>query len=178
MRCLFESYPTPQIQWIKMSRTVQDPEGRILAVGIDQGVNDITTKQIDHNLYESILSVCRNTLLAFEKKKNLYSYFQYSPNERDFGLTFECRALNPRLGRHAFVLQRAQPPHKVNVTDIKPFSTGVELLVENSNNSDLPIFQYIVKYDLHNVEHNQWQSIVFPGSIRIIEKTDVKPNRK
>ena len=57
MRCLFESYPIPQIQWIKMSRTVQDPEGRILAVGIDNGVNDITTKQIGHTLYESILSV-------------------------------------------------------------------------------------------------------------------------
>ncbi len=57
MRCKFESYPAPQIQWIKMSRTVQDPEGRILAVDIDNGVNDITTKQIGPTLYESVLSV-------------------------------------------------------------------------------------------------------------------------
>ena len=57
MRCLFESYPSPQIQWIKLSRTVQDPEGRILAVDIDTGVNDITTKQLGSTLYESVLSV-------------------------------------------------------------------------------------------------------------------------
>ena len=57
MRCLFESYPTPQIQWIKLSRTVQDPEGRILAVGIDNGVNEIVTKQIGATLYESVLAV-------------------------------------------------------------------------------------------------------------------------
>ncbi len=56
-RCVFESYPSPQIQWIKLSRTVQDPEGRILAADIDTGVNDITTKQIGPTRYESILSV-------------------------------------------------------------------------------------------------------------------------
>ncbi len=57
MRCQFESYPSPQIQWIKLSRTVQDPEGRILAVDIDNGVNDITIKQIGSIVYESVLSV-------------------------------------------------------------------------------------------------------------------------
>ena len=57
MRCLFESYPPPQIQWIKMSRTVQDPEGRILAIGIDNGVNNITSEPIGATRYESILSV-------------------------------------------------------------------------------------------------------------------------
>ena len=57
MRCQFESYPPPQIQWIKMSRTVQDPEGRMLAVDVDNGVNDITTKQLGNTLFESVLSV-------------------------------------------------------------------------------------------------------------------------
>ena len=57
MRCQFESYPPPQIQWIKMTRSVQDPEGRVLAMDIDNGVNDITTKQIGSTLYESVLSV-------------------------------------------------------------------------------------------------------------------------
>lgn len=57
MRCQFESYPSPQIQWIKLSRTVQDPEGRILAVDIDNGVNDITIRQIGPISYESVLSV-------------------------------------------------------------------------------------------------------------------------
>lgn len=46
-----------------MSRTVQDPEGRILAVDIDTGVNEITSKQIGSTLYESELSViARKTL--------------------------------------------------------------------------------------------------------------------
>ena len=40
-----------------MSRTVQDPEGRILAIGIDNGVNNITSEQIGATRYESILSV-------------------------------------------------------------------------------------------------------------------------
>ena len=62
MRCQFESYPSPQIQWIKLSRTVQDPEGRILAADIDNGVNDITIKQIGPITYESVLSVNRFSL--------------------------------------------------------------------------------------------------------------------
>jgi hypothetical protein len=57
MRCQFESYPPPQIQWIKMSRTAQDVDGRVLAMDIDTGVNDITMKQLASTLYESILSV-------------------------------------------------------------------------------------------------------------------------
>lgn len=61
MRCQFESYPSPQIQWIKLSRTIQDPEGRILAVDIDNGVNDITVRQIGPINYESVLSVSNET---------------------------------------------------------------------------------------------------------------------
>jgi hypothetical protein len=65
MRCQFESYPPPQIQWIKMIRTVQDPEGRLLAVDVDSGVNDVTTKQLGSILFESVLSVNR---IFFELK--------------------------------------------------------------------------------------------------------------
>ena len=57
MRCQFESYPPPDIHWIKMSRTMQDPEGRVLAVDVDNGVNDITTKQLGSALFETVLSV-------------------------------------------------------------------------------------------------------------------------
>ena len=71
MRCRFESYPSPQIQWIKMSRTLQDPQGRILAVGIDNGVNDINTKQIGTLLYESILSVNIHFFYRFNFKKKI-----------------------------------------------------------------------------------------------------------
>lgn len=68
IRCQFQSYPSPQIQWIKLSRTVQDPEGRILAVKIDNGVNDITVKQIGPILYESVLSVKKFSLLKSKFK--------------------------------------------------------------------------------------------------------------
>ncbi|UJR25993.1 hypothetical protein I4U23_007340 [Adineta vaga] len=110
MRCQFESYPPPHIQWIKMVRTVQDPEGRILAVDVDNGVNDITTKQLGSALFESVLS--------------------YTPNERDFGISFECRALNPRVGRHSFTLQRAEPPKKVRVSEVKPLTNGVDIVLQ------------------------------------------------
>lgn len=65
MRCQFESYPPPQIQWIKMSRTVQDPEGRLLDVDIDNGVNDITIKQLGPILFESVLSVSSSNSTVF-----------------------------------------------------------------------------------------------------------------
>ena len=77
MRCQFESYPSPQIQWIKLSRTVQDPEGRILAVDIDNGVNDITIRQIGPISYESILSVSygdRRKIEAIEFSDLVYTY--------------------------------------------------------------------------------------------------------
>ena len=57
MRCQFESHPPPQIQWVKMSRSAQDPEGRLLDIDIDSGVNDITVKQLGATLFESVLSV-------------------------------------------------------------------------------------------------------------------------
>jgi hypothetical protein len=75
MRCQFESYPSPQIQWIKLSRTIQDPDGRILAVDIDNDVNDITIKQIGSIIYESVLSV-NNLLLFFLNEKFLFSILQ------------------------------------------------------------------------------------------------------
>ncbi|CAF3571045.1 unnamed protein product [Adineta steineri] len=159
IRCLFDSYPPPQIQWLKMSRTVQDPEGRILAVDIDNGVNDITTKQIGSTHYESILS--------------------YTPTERDFGLSFECRALNPRLGRHSFTLQRAQPPKRVNITQVKSLPNGVEIFIQSSEMGDLPITQYILKYDIKNTKNSQLQTLIIPAHIlseQIIKVENLRPS--
>ena len=68
MRCQFESYPPPDIHWIKMERTVQDRDGRVLAVDVDNGVNDITMKQLGPTLFESVLSVN-----LFEEKKRIGS---------------------------------------------------------------------------------------------------------
>ncbi|CAF1189962.1 unnamed protein product [Rotaria sordida] len=159
MRCQFESYPSPHIQWIKMSRTIQDPQGRILAVGIDNGVNDITIKQIGTTLYESVLS--------------------YTPTEGDFGLSFECRALNPRIGRHSFTLQRAQPPKKVNITHVKPLSNGVEIFIQSFENDDLPVVQYILKYDLQDTKDSQLQTLIVPAqksTKQIIKVENLRPS--
>ncbi|UJR22927.1 hypothetical protein I4U23_025955 [Adineta vaga] len=159
MRCLFESYPVPQIQWIKMSRTLQDPEGRILATDIDNGVNDITTRQLGLTLFESVLS--------------------YTPTERDFGLSFECRALNPRIGRHSFTLQRAKPPKKVNITEVKSFSTGAEIFIQSLEMGDLPIVQYILKYDLQSTKHSQLQTLIVPAQVsakQIIKIENLQPS--
>ncbi|CAF3679675.1 unnamed protein product [Adineta steineri] len=142
MRCQFESYPPPQIQWIKMSRTVQDPEGRVLAVDVDNGVNDITTKQLGSTLFESVLS--------------------YTPNEHDFGLSFECRALNPRVGRHSYTLQRAEPPKKIRITEVKPLTNGVEILVQPPETGGLPLTEYIVKYSLTDKADEQPQTLTIP----------------
>jgi len=145
MRCQFESYPPPEIHWIKMSRTVHDPEGRVLAVDVDTGVNDITTKQLSSILFESVLS--------------------YTPTERDFGLSFECRASNPRVGRHSFTLQRAEPPKKVQVTEVKPLTNGVEIFVQNPETGGLPILEYTLKYNSAEKSDEQPQTITIPAQI-------------
>ncbi|CAF0836880.1 unnamed protein product [Rotaria sordida] len=143
MRCQFESHPPPQIQWIKMSRTTQEPEGRILDVDVDSGVNDITTKQLDSTLFESVLS--------------------YTPSEYDFGLSFECRAINPRVGRHSFTLQRAEPPNKVRVIEIKPLTNGVEILVQPPESGGLPLMEYIIKYGLADRTDDQQETLTIPA---------------
>lgn len=143
MRCQFESYPPPQIQWIKMTRSVQDPEGRVLAMDIDNGVNDITTKQIGSTLYESVLS--------------------YTPSDRDFGLSFECRAINPRVGRHSFTLQRAEPPKKVRVTEVKPLTNGAEIVIQPPESGGLPLIEYVVKYDPLDKPDGESQTLTIPA---------------
>ncbi|CAF5118438.1 unnamed protein product [Rotaria magnacalcarata] len=143
MRCQFESYPPPQIRWIKMSRTVQDPEGRLLDVDVDNGVNDITTKQLGSTLFESILS--------------------YTPSERDFGLSFECRAVNPRVGRHSFTLQRAEPPQKIRIVEIKPLTNGVDIIIQPPESGGLPLIEYTVKYSAADKADDQQETLTIPG---------------
>ena len=80
-------------------------------------------------------------------------------------MSFECRALNPRIGRHAFTLQRAQPPKKVNVTQIKALSNGAEITAQAPQTGDLPLLQYILKYDLQDAKNSQLQTLIVPGKI-------------
>jgi hypothetical protein len=58
MRCQFDSYPAPTIQWVKMIRTPQDPDGgHVLVQDNDPQVIDILTRQIGPTLYETQLTV-------------------------------------------------------------------------------------------------------------------------
>jgi hypothetical protein len=79
-------------------------------------------------------------------------------------LSFECRALNPRIGRHTFTLQRAQPPKKVNITQVKPLANGAEISIQSSEIGDLPLIQYILKYDLEDTKDSQLQTLIVPGT--------------
>ncbi len=76
---------------------------------------------------------------------------------------FECRALNPRIGRHTFTLQRAQPPAKVNITQVKPLANSAEITIQSSETGELPLIQYILKYDLQNTKDSQLQTLIVPG---------------
>jgi len=61
-----------------MIRTVQDPEGRLLAVDVDSGVNDVTTKQLGSILFESVLSVNRIFFeLKFKCKREFCLVYTY-----------------------------------------------------------------------------------------------------
>ncbi|CAF4831018.1 unnamed protein product, partial [Rotaria socialis] len=86
----------------------------------------------------------------------------YTPTEADFGLSFECRAMNPRIGRHSFTLQRAQPPKKINITHVKPSSSGVDIFFQSSETDDLPVIQYILKYDIQDAKESQLQTLIIP----------------
>lgn len=58
LRCQFDSYPEPKIQWVKMIRTPMDPEGgQVLVQDTDPQVIDILTRQIGPTIYETQLTV-------------------------------------------------------------------------------------------------------------------------
>ena len=71
--------------------------------------------------------------------------------------------MNPRLARHAFTLQRAQPPKKVNITEMKASATGLDIQIQSSDHDDLPLVQYVLKYDLEENSENQLQTLIIPG---------------
>ena len=66
MKCQFDSYPQPTIQWVKMIRTPQEPDGgHVLVQDTDPQVIDILTRQIGPTLYETQLTV-RTSLFSFQ----------------------------------------------------------------------------------------------------------------
>lgn len=65
MRCQFDSFPPPVIQWVKMVRTPQDPDGgHVLVQDNDPQVIDIHTRQIGPTLYETQLTVRTRSLFT------------------------------------------------------------------------------------------------------------------
>jgi hypothetical protein len=58
MKCRFDSYPSPTIQWVKMVRTADEPEGgHVLVQDNDPQVIDILTRQIGPTTYETQMTV-------------------------------------------------------------------------------------------------------------------------
>ncbi|CAF1492424.1 unnamed protein product, partial [Didymodactylos carnosus] len=91
----------------------------------------------------------------------------YTPSERDFDLSFECRALNPKVGRHSITLQKASPPRAVYPTEAKPLANATELVVHPPETSDLPLVQYIVNYEQIGVNRpNSMKTLKFPDNYR------------
>jgi len=71
--------------------------------------------------------------------------------------------LNPRIGRHSFTLQRAEPPKKVRITEVKPLTNGVEILVQPPETGGLPLIEYTVKYSVADNTDEQQQTLIIPG---------------
>lgn len=82
--------------------------------------------------------------------------------ETDFGLVFECRAINPRIGRYAMTLRRAEPPHQVRLIEVKPRSNIIQLNIQPPLElGGLPLLEYVVKYEQIGVP-NSVNTLTFP----------------
>ena len=161
LKCQFDSYPAPTMQWVKMIRTVQDPDGgQVLVQDNDPQVIDILTRQIGPTLYETQLTVRNSLLLSLPH----VSVLQYNPMEQDFGLNFECRAINPRVGRYLINLRRAELPRQVRVLKVEPRSNAIQLNIQPPlEMGGLPLLEYIVKFEQIGVP-NSFQSQTFPAT--------------
>jgi hypothetical protein len=51
----------------------------------------------------------------------------------------------------------------VNITQIKSLSNGAEIYIQSSETGDLPLIQYILKYDLQDTKDSQLQTLIIPG---------------
>jgi len=86
--------------------------------------------------------------------------------EQDFGLNFECRAINPRIGRYSINLRRAEPPRQVRVVEVKPRSNSIQLNIQPPLElGGLPLLEYLVKYEQIGVP-NSFKTLTFPGKAK------------
>ncbi len=83
--------------------------------------------------------------------------------EEDFGLNFECRAINPRIGRYSMNLRRAEPPRQVRVVEVKPRSNSIQLNIQPPLElGGLPLLEYLVKYEQLGIPQSL-KTLTFPG---------------
>ena len=83
--------------------------------------------------------------------------------EQDFGLNFECRAINPRIGRYSMNLRRAEPPQQVRVVRVVPKSNSIQLNIQPPLElGGLPLIEYIVKYQQADIQ-NSINTLTFPS---------------
>jgi hypothetical protein len=83
--------------------------------------------------------------------------------EADFGLNFECRAINPRVGKYIINLRRAEPPRQVRVVEVKPRSNSIQLNIQPPLElGGLPLQEYLVRYEQVGAP-NSFQTLTFPS---------------
>jgi hypothetical protein len=95
--------------------------------------------------------------------------------EHDFGLNFECRAINPRVGRYSISLRRAELPRQVRVIKVEPRSNAIQLNIQAPlDMGGLPLLEYIVKYERVGVP-DSFQTQSFAGRASV--NCDYRSNR-
>ncbi len=61
----------------------------------------------------------------------------------------------------------------MNITQVKPLSNGAEISIRSSEPGELPLIQYILKYDLQDSKDSQLQTLIVPGRSLILQKNFV-----
>ncbi len=56
----------------------------------------------------------------------------------------------------------------MNITQVKTLSNGAEISIQSSETGDLPLIQYILKYDVQDTKDSQLQTLIVPGRSLIL----------
>jgi hypothetical protein len=59
----------------------------------------------------------------------------------------------------------------VNITQVKPSANGAEIFIPFFNTGDLPVTQYILKYDLQDTKDSELQTLIIPGTSLILKRS-------
>ena len=89
-------------------------------------------------------------------------------------MTFECRAINPRVGKFGMILRRAERPQAVRMVEVKPRSNSIQLFIQPPLElGGLPLLEYVVRYEQLGVP-NSINTATFPSKMnkRILDCFD------